>query len=184
MDELNNIIIKLKNTPTDINEHIETLVKYASQSDHITEMGVRGIFSTWAFIASKPKKLISYDLYNPIKHGGNIQNVYDLAKKYNIEFEFHEANVRDIEIEETDLLFIDTWHVYEQLKIELKLHSPKTKKYIIMHDTTLFGVKGEDGRSKGLWFAVEEFLIENPQWQILERFTHNNGLTILQKMNI
>jgi len=117
MNELENIIYQLKNTPTDINEHIEALVKYASQCDHVTEMGVRGIFSTWAFVASKPKKIISYDLYNPSKYGGNINNVYTLAKKYNIEFEFHEANVRDIEIENTDLLFIDTWHVYEQLKL-------------------------------------------------------------------
>ena len=86
MNELENIIYQLKNTPTDINEHIETLVKYASQCDHVTEMGVRGIFSTWAFVASKPKKIISYDLYNPSKYGGNINNVYTLAKKYNIEF--------------------------------------------------------------------------------------------------
>jgi CRISPR/Cas system CMR-associated protein Cmr5 small subunit len=181
MNELENIIYQLKNTPTDINEHIETLVKYASQCDHVTEMGVRGIFSTWAFVASKPKKIISYDLYNPSKYGGNINNVYTLAKKYNIEFEFHEANVRDIKIENTDLLFIDTWHVYEQLKIELKLHAPKTNKYIIMHDTTLFGEKGEGKNNKGLWLAIEEFLVENPQWQILEKFTHNNGLTVLKK---
>jgi hypothetical protein len=50
-----------------------------------------------------------------------------------------------------------------------------------MHDTTLFGEKGEGKNNKGLWLAIEEFLVENPQWQILEKFTHNNGLTVLKK---
>lgn len=178
MNELENLANKLANSTTDMNEHVYTLIKYASQCDHITEMGVRGIFSTWIFIASKPKKLISYDLHHPMKWGGNIEEVYSLAKKHDIDFQFHEADVRYLEIENTDLLFIDTLHTYEQLKIELKLHAPKTKKYIILHDTTLFEKVGENN-DKGLWFAIEEFLIENPQWQILERFTNNNGLTIL-----
>lgn len=184
MNELENLVNKLVNTSTDINEHVHTLIKYASQCDHITEMGVRGIFSTWAFIASKPKKLVSYDLHDPIKWGGNIQDVYDVAKRHDIEFQFHIADVRDIEIEDTDLLFIDTWHVYEQMKIELKLHAPKTKKYIIMHDTTLFEIFGENNNHRGIWFAIEEFLLENPEWKILERFTNNNGLTILHKNNV
>ena len=84
MNELEDIIYQLKNTPTDINEHIETLVKYASQCDHVTEMGVRGIFSTWAFVASRPKKLISYDLYNPSKYGGILIKEYILAINKNI----------------------------------------------------------------------------------------------------
>jgi hypothetical protein len=34
----------------------------------------------------------------------------------------------------------------------------------------------------GLWPAIEEFLNDNPEWSICERFTNNNGLTILQKL--
>jgi len=33
--------------------------------------------------------------------------------------------------------------------------------------------------TKGLWHAIEEFLVEHPEWKIKERFRNNNGLTIL-----
>ncbi len=81
-------------------------------------------------------------------------------------------------IEETDLLFIDTWHVYEQLKEELRLHGSKARKYIVLHDTTTFGENGEGEGRRGLWPAVEEFLAVG-EFQIKERFQNNNGLTIL-----
>ena len=41
---MNNIEImfnNLKSTPSDINEHLPTLLRYAQECDHITEMGVR-----------------------------------------------------------------------------------------------------------------------------------------------
>ena len=33
----------------------------------------------------------------------------------------------------------------------------------------------------GLWPAIEEFLVSNPEWILKERFTNNNGLTVLEK---
>ena len=36
---------------------------------------------------------------------------------------------------------------------------------------------------KGLWPAVDEFLQNNPNWILHERFTNNNGLTILKRIN-
>ena len=100
------------------------------------------------------------------------------------------------------MTFIDTWHIYGQLKRELDKFSKVTNKYIIMHDTTVDEIYGETIRSGwnahqqsldtgftveeincGLWKAVEEFLQNNPDWTLLERYTNNNGLTILQKNN-
>jgi len=164
---------------SDIHEHLPVLKKYASECDHITEMGVRGIVSTWAFLAGKPKKMISYDINNPAEYGANINEVYDNAG--DTDFKFIQANVSDIEIEETDLLFLDTLHVYRQLKKELELHSAKTRKYIIMHDTQSFGVRGADG-GEGLRRAVNEFLESDNNWHIKEDLTNNNGLTILSRL--
>lgn len=103
--------------------------------------------------------------------------------------------------ENYDLTFIDTWHVYGQLKRELAKFAPITNKYIIMHDTTVDEFKGEtirrrwnaveqsiqsgipvDEINKGLWPAVQEFLDSNPEWVLHERFTNNNGLTILRRI--
>jgi hypothetical protein len=165
--------------PSDINEHLPTLKKYAEECEHVTEMGVRWVVSTYALLMGKPKKMISYDI-NPV----NWEWIKDLVKEHT-DFEFKVGDTTKIEIEETDLLFIDTWHVYDQLKIELEIHSNKAKKYIIMHDTTLFEYIGETIEGElvyqGLWPAIEEFLEDNNEWQLLERYENNNGLTILKR---
>jgi hypothetical protein len=181
------------NHPSDINEHMMALKNYASECSHITEMGVRSVVSTWAFLAANPKKLVSIDIVQC-----PIQMAAAAASDAGIDFKFIIADTSDpkLEIEPTDLLFIDTWHVYDQLKQEFKLHANKAKKYIILHDTTTFGQMGEPNVSKlkidittgayipfkGLWPAVEEFLTENKNWVLNKRFTHNNGLTILERI--
>ena len=195
MINLEEKVNELFRTQSDINEHIPTILKYGQECNHITEMGVRGILSTWAWLASAPKdKLISYDLHHPSKRNGNIEEVEDTAKLYNINYQFIVADVLEIDIEETDLLFIDTWHHYNQLKAELKRHSHKARKYICFHDTTSYEHRSEPTTSenaflgelnwnKGLWDAVTEFLEENKNiWKLKERFTNNNGFTIIEKI--
>lgn len=165
--------------PSDINEHLPTLKKYAEECEHIIEMGVRWVVSTYALLMGKPKKMISYDI-NPI----GFNDISEMVKD-DTNFEFRVANTLDLEIEETDLLFIDTLHNYNQLKGELTLHGNKSRKYIIFHDTTTFEWIGESYEDKvdeiGLWPAIEEFLEENQNWKLHERFTNNNGLTILKR---
>ena len=41
MINLEEKINQLHQTPSDINEHIPTILKYGQECDHITEMGVR-----------------------------------------------------------------------------------------------------------------------------------------------
>ena len=69
-----------------------------------------------------------------------------------------------------------------------------------MHDTTIDEYIGESLRmgwniseqsettgipveeiKKGLQPAIEEFLLENKEWVLKERYLNNNGLTILEK---
>jgi len=183
--DLENLVNKLHQTQSDINEHFPAIIKYGSECDHITEMGVRGIVSTWGWLACSPKKLIAYDMFNPSRWGGDLDSVYDTAKAYGIPFEFRQEDVTKIEIEETDLLFLDTTHVYSQLKKELELHSDKARKYICFHDTTSYETKGEDGKEgTGIWKAIEEFLEDDKdKWVLQERFTNNNGFTIIKRIN-
>jgi len=177
--------------PSDINQHLPTLSRYASECRHITEMGVREVVSTWAFLHGKPEKLVSYDIYT----SKGITLVSEAAKEIGVDFTFIQENVLDITIEETDLLFIDTWHKYGQLIQELTLHAKSVNKYIILHDTTKFATEDEghwngkykDGRTEGagkigLWAAVEDFLGSSPEWKLKERYTNNNGLTILERL--
>lgn len=164
-----------RNVPSDFNEHVPELARLSRKCRHVTEFGMRYGVSTAGLLFGQPEIMISYDLvlhYNdPIK---------DAAKKAGIDFRVIKADVLKIEIERTDLLFIDTYHTYEQLRQELRLHAGKVDKYIVMHDTTTFGAKGEDG-GKGLWLAVQEFLAGNAAWRIMAKYENNNGLTVLKR---
>jgi hypothetical protein len=97
------------NRPSDINGHMMALKNYASECQHITEMGVRNVVSTWAFLAAKPKKLVSIDIVQC-----PIQEAADAASEAEIDFEFIVADTSEskLDIEKTDLLFIDTLHIY------------------------------------------------------------------------
>jgi hypothetical protein len=177
-ENLKQIYERLCNTKSDINEHLPTLRKYGNECDHITEMGVRYIVSTYALLMGEPKTMISYDIMNC--DWVPVQKMVEDVTDYN----FLIGDTLQIEIDETDLLFIDTLHNYKQLKKELEKHAGKVRKYIIFHDTTSFENIGESytGQSeKGIWTAIEEFLSKNSHWKVKERFTNNNGLTIIEK---
>lgn len=160
------------NADIDINEHLPTLKKYSLGCESIVEMGVRSIISTWAFLAARPKKLISIDIYHPNHYRANLDEVYQACQQEGIDFKFIQASTLDITIEETDLLFIDTLHTYEQLKQELSLHGNRAKKYLILHDTESF---------IELTQAIQEFIQQNKQWRVKDIFSNNNGLTVLSK---
>ena len=53
--DLEVIVDAIYKHPSDINEHVPTLLEYGQKCDHITEMGVRWIISTWVWLACAPK---------------------------------------------------------------------------------------------------------------------------------
>lgn len=163
---------QLCETPLDINEHLPTLRKYARLSAGIVELGVRGIVSTWALLAGRPSWMLSVDIVDPSEHGGSVSQTEEIAKAEGSRWWFHLGSSLQIELPRHDLLFIDTIHSYEQLSQELKLHSPHTTKYVIMHDTVLPEMQK----------AINEFLMGNSDWKIKEVFENNNGLTVLQRI--
>lgn len=188
------------NHPCDINEHLPTLRLFASECQSVAELGVRGIVSSWGLIQGlidnpqDPRSYLGVDLGYPPEE--KFKLIKALTETAGIKFDFWKANDRDIELEPVDLLFIDTMHTYAQLTFELEKFSPKIRKYIIMHDTTLFeyydeGYQGDwseyptfiDRHKRGLWTAVKDFTARHPEWKVYSRFTNNNGLTILKRVS-
>jgi hypothetical protein len=194
--------VQAKNTSSDINEHIETFYEYSKNYGHITELGIRSVVSSWGFLyglyesQSSKKKMVGVDL----EWHDNINSLKSLAENNRIEYQFIQGDSAKVDIEETDILFIDTWHIYGHLKRELENHHSKTRHYIMMHDTTIDGTRGEtircgwnaeeqsktsgypvDEIKKGLWPAIDEFLIKHPEWKLHKKYTNNNGLTILKR---
>lgn len=171
---------RAKQTPSNINEHLTTLYELGKQCDHITEMGVETGVSTRAWL-NTGAQLISYD----IRLNNNVIKLFDIAQQKGKKAKYIQADTRNIEIEETDLLFIDTLHTYKQLTKELALHGNKARKYIVFHDTHTFGLQGEDRIDpKGLLPAIIEFIIANPHWQFKMIKTNNNGLTVLERTHV
>lgn len=169
-------------TPSDINELLPFLRLYAESCKHITEMGIRNPTSTYAFLAGGPNTLISYD----INRATEVDEVENLAPGV---FRFIQQDVLTAEIEETDFLFIDTYHTATQLEKELEMHSGKVRRYIGLHDTSTFWERGEElykgmdiklGCGRGLKFAIKPFL-KKGQWKIAFATDRNNGLMILER---
>lgn len=204
MQSIENKYLSLASSPSDINEHLPTLYKYASECDTIFETGVRGVVSSWAFVwgllnsnQNNTKHIILNDI-SPC----NIDELLEKCNGQPITIAWLWQNNLEIEIgQEVDLTFIDTWHIYGQLKRELDKFSKITKKYIIMHDTTVDEIYGETIRmnmnaaqqsvesgfpiheiNKGLGPAIHEFLVNNREWVLHEKYTNNNGLTVLRRV--
>jgi hypothetical protein len=162
---------------SDIAHHLPLLKSHAAACQHVTELGVRGVVSTWAFLAARPNKVVSIDWdrepFRVSQEG--LEEARRLAKENGIEFEFRAADTTQIEIEPTDLLFIDTWHNYEQLLLELLMHSPNVRKWIIAHDTN-------ERVFPGMFCAIEDFVRLNPHWRVDQRIDDFPGITTLLRI--
>ena len=195
---------RYRNCSLDIMEHLPTLYKYAKECDSVFETGVRGCVSSWAFLyglldnnTETKKRLFLNDI-----DLCDVSELLILSSLFNnIDVKCEWKNNLLLDINETyDITFIDTFHIYGQLKRELEKFSKITNKYIIMHDTTIDEIYGETARgnydinhlsqitgfpcyeiTKGLGPAITEFLEANPEWYLKEKYTNNNGLTVLAK---
>lgn len=158
--------------------------------------------ATWGFLQGlsesefQTRSYIGIDLHYPASD--TLALAKKLAKKNHIIFDFWKANDMYIEMLSTDLLFIDSMHTYAHLTFELEKFCGSVVKYIALHDTSkpwedtddreYTGDYSEypewiDRTKRGLWPAVEDFLIRHPEWTLKERKFNNHGLTILERLS-
>jgi hypothetical protein len=188
-------------TPSDINQHLPLLLGYSKQCKSIVECGVRFITSSYSFavgLEGKPDAHLS--LIDPYR-SPYIDEFISICRSAGIEASFLPESDLKCPLIEADMLFIDTWHVYGQLRRELERWHSFVRKYIILHDTTTDALYGESLRtgldiaaqsaasgipedeiSKGLWPAVEEFLLKNSDWSLDLRLENNNGISVLKRV--
>jgi hypothetical protein len=156
--------------PSDMSELLPVLRYFASLCETVTEFGVRGGNSTTALLAARPKMLTSVDL--TIGDPAFAELTAAIPKE--TKFTFIPANDLEIEIEPTDLLFIDTEHTAKQLHGELSRHAAKVGRFILMHDTETFGAE--------LNPPIDEFLVKHPQWREVMRLSNCHGLRVLERV--
>lgn len=187
-DNYNYLVTEKPHKSRFINYHLPKLKEYAEKCEHITEFGVDGVNSTWALLAGKPKTMVSVDPNN-FKAPKILELVKELTKKENINFEFiqnHSTNLE--EIDETDLLFIDSGHTYECMSQEFKMHSHKVKKYMVLHDmempelqSAVFDVLNVTKNENSL---MQKLLSDShsPEWKIVYTTDKSEGLWILERV--
>jgi hypothetical protein len=188
-------------TPGDINQHLPVLREYAGKCSRIVECGVLNSVSSYAFataLLGKPDNF--YYLVDPYRNAG-MDEFLAACGRCGINAEFYHGSDIECPRVSADLVFIDTWHIYAQLKRELEYWHTYAGKYMILHDTTVDEWEGESVRGrfdlekqsretgwsvseigKGLWPAVEEFLEAHREWKLELRLVNNNGLTVLRRV--
>ena len=173
---LHDLYVRALATPSDIVEHLPTLRRLAADCAHVTEFGTRTAVSTTAFLQTKAT-VVTFD----IDKRPEVAVLEQAALAAQVDFRFVHADVLTVEIEPTDLLFIDTAHVYQQCRAELERHGHQARKYIAFHDTVTFGEQGEWPNSVGIMPAIDEYFAARPEWVRAEHWTNNNGLTVYKK---
>jgi hypothetical protein len=186
--------------PSDINEHLPLLRELARQCSSVTEIGGRGMVSTWSILQGLSESLHPKRSYYGIgfecPSRENLVLAKALAEANGTSFQYINENDMKLDIEPVDMLFIDSLHTYAHLTYELEKFSPKVNMYIALHDTSepwgdrddteYHGDYSEypkeiDRTKKGLWPAVMDFLHSHPEWQLQERRLNNHGFTVLRR---
>lgn len=176
--------------PSDVRDHVETLKTLAASCKHVTEFGTADGTTTIALLAGRPGKLISYD----IRRLPEVDGLFKIAQDADIIFQFYQMSTLAELIEETDFLYIDDLHTYDQVKAELAMHAGQVRRYIAFHDTdtckehdergqTWTPTHGQDdGKPHGILPAITEFLRDHDEWRLMSHVHYNNGLTILLRV--
>ena len=172
--------------PFEINEHLATFQRYASECETIAEFGVATGTSTWAFLSTQPKRMRSYDWGEC-----PVESIKEACQTLGLDWQFilQDTGAEDFHIEQCDLLFVDSMHTGDHVEKELRHNAPYVNKYIILHDTVKYGEWGQGPPIgdvtpgvRGINSAIAQFLEENPAWVEHERFYNNNGLVVLKKV--
>ena len=185
--------------PSNINEHVPILYKYALECNSVFEIGIRSTIAMSGFLygLKKGSKYIA-TILNNFKDFNLIET---LTKENKIDFKTIDKNCLSIELEELgemDIIFVDGFHTYVHITYELEKFHGLCKKYIIFHnssppwenlnDNEYYGDYSEFPKSisrlkYGVWPAITDFLEKhNEEWVLKERLTNNHGLTVLERI--
>ncbi len=164
--------------PTDIHMHLPQLKFMANMCDHVTEFGVRSGESSRAILSSSARHVRMYDL----NLEDSVRQLVHHAQQVGKDVQYVSADTLQLQIEQTDMLFIDTLHTHDQLLGELRRHAWRVNRFLAFHDTHTFGLRDEDGYTgAGLLPAILTYMTETRCWNVIYHTIHNNGFTILER---
>ena len=136
-----------------------------------TELGVNQGATLAIALLQNVKKIRAYDIaLTPYNKAKSLFNTHII--EHELDCVVFEADTLAINLDEVDVLYIDTRHTHDHLIKELRLHGHKAKKYIIFHDTFA---------QKGLKQAVQEYVATHDEWSIVTDCEVNVGFMTIQR---
>jgi hypothetical protein len=159
-------------------DEVAIMLKYGKQCKHITEFGVEYGKSAMLWASCEPDEVVGYDIKPKIS-----AEDLELINKHT-KHVVNTASSLDVDIVETDMLFVDSLHTYDQVLAELSLHASKAKKFIMLHDMFACGVIDELKKKPGLLKAMNDFLASNSDWGVCEVEPTGNGVIVLKREGV
>jgi hypothetical protein len=158
-----------------VSHYMDTFYQYAKKcNNHIAELGVNQVCSTWSWAKARPKKITICDIELYERGAHYLDSFLELCEEEGIEVVCENKSSLDIELRDVDMLFVDSQHEYDHVTKELNLHAKHVHKYIAFHDTVLcYPDVGQ---------AVEHFLTNNKKWVIELEDTSKPGIIIIKRI--
>lgn len=161
----------IRNQPSDLNEHAETLRAYA-KGHSVVDYGHRPNVSSVALAYGEPAK---YTMLHP-NEPREWKSLSKYLKNSNPELVIVKQYIPNIP--PCDVLFLDTLHTADYIDKFLTENAVNVGKFILIHDSVIYGEKGEDG-GPGIMEGVRRFVRQNRRWSVYEHYHNNYGLVIL-----
>lgn len=163
-----------------LNQQVLGLIKYGSRVEHASILGAGNGLSLLALIIAGVKHIRLYDTKMQ-----DVSQFRKICEDAGINFAFICADAPQ-EIEDTELLLIDTISEANYKYSELSFHCNKVNRYILVTNTYTHAhdhqknLQFPEGITPaGLIHGINNFIVNFPKWHILEHLYWDPGLTIL-----
>lgn len=174
----------VRKQPRDLDRHVERLKAIGNRSKSVFEWTKRRE-STIAFAASTCNLMTYTAEHDPLitrVQGMRTEPMtVDVIPHPYQETAVYKAFLNSFTPPRAETVFIDALHDGEQLLAELVKFAPSTEKWFVIRGTSLFGSKGELSESKGLYWAIDQFIAADKKWAVVYETRVQSGLTILSR---
>jgi hypothetical protein len=184
---IDQLYIRQRRAPDAMAQHMDVIRDLAAECESCAEIGIRRGSSTIALLAGCPGTVTSFDIER-YPHHEAILKATDLGRWRPHYMPSETASAFDV-----DMMVIDGFHNYPQVKMELDLFADHVAKYLVFHDTISCGTVGDGianpkvhqaphlSDKRGIRMAIDELMIRDPSWLIKAHYPNDSGLLILER---
>ena len=177
LDQVFDFYLKRPDLCRDFGEHFPEIRDFAAKCEHVTEFGQRD-YGVIPLLAGKPKELRSYNIQ---LDGAAYWKAEKIGKELGIKVTISHEPYEQVLIDETDLFFYDRDpHTAQQLYQDLDKQADRIRRFIVVHDTDIYGAKGTGG-APGLKIGLMQFMKARPEWTVIYSTTKQYGLMVLSR---